>query len=226
MPWSLDCPGAVVLADVSHGVSSGKAVENDQAGKRRSSAPLAAAAGHLNPLNLRTSPQVKQRISGIGAVDWQPPVRPSHPARRPAHRRRRLALQVQPVLGRAAPSATPRRSPRPRTSRPDGNRRTPGIVCSQGFTPSTPAALDDASQRPIRHRNSLSADVSSREDRRRTGAQTRGAAMRELTANMMISLDGFAGGSDDDEGQAEFGAGSALSWRPICGRCSTNLRSC
>src|SRR6266487_3846022 len=31
--------------------------------------------------------------------------------------------------------------------------------------------------------------------------------MRELTANMMISLDGFAGGSDDDEGQAEFGAG-------------------
>lgn len=31
--------------------------------------------------------------------------------------------------------------------------------------------------------------------------------MCELTVNMMISLDGFAGGSDDDDGQAEFGAG-------------------
>jgi dihydrofolate reductase len=31
--------------------------------------------------------------------------------------------------------------------------------------------------------------------------------MRELTVNMMISLDGFAGGSDDDDVQAEFGAG-------------------
>lgn len=31
--------------------------------------------------------------------------------------------------------------------------------------------------------------------------------MRELIANMMISLDGFAGGSDDDAGRAEFGAG-------------------
>jgi dihydrofolate reductase len=31
--------------------------------------------------------------------------------------------------------------------------------------------------------------------------------MRELTVNMMISLDGFAGGSDDDDVRAEFGAG-------------------
>jgi dihydrofolate reductase len=31
--------------------------------------------------------------------------------------------------------------------------------------------------------------------------------MPELTANMMISLDGFAGGSTDDDARAEFGAG-------------------
>lgn len=87
-PRSLNRPTVVVAADVLHGVGSGKAVENGQAGQRRAGPPLAAAAGHLDPASRRL--RRGSRPAGGSSVRAARRGR-ARPARRTPRRHRPLA---------------------------------------------------------------------------------------------------------------------------------------
>jgi len=91
---SLDGPLVIVLSDVGDGILGCDAVEDRRTGERGAGPAPAAGAGHLDPLLRGPLPCLSDSGLGVVAVVWQPPVGPAHPPRRPAHRRRRLALQV------------------------------------------------------------------------------------------------------------------------------------
>ena len=68
LPRSLDGPRVVVVTDVVHRVGRWHAVNDCQAGQGRAGPALAAAAGHLNPLDRCPPLQLTHRVAGVGTV--------------------------------------------------------------------------------------------------------------------------------------------------------------
>lgn len=101
------------------------AVEHRQASQRGAGPSAAPAAGDLHPLVRSASPCLAQTILSVGAVGGQPEVRPADPPGFPRDRIWSFVEQDTPNSGRA-PCSGGRRSPRPRTRRPEGRGKTPG----------------------------------------------------------------------------------------------------
>jgi hypothetical protein len=100
LPWRLDGPPMVVVADPGDGLVGGEAVEDGKGGQGGPGAAEATAAGDLDPLTAGRAPVgLVEGVEGLVPVGRDPEVRPADAPVRPAGRR--PAGQDQGEVGRA-----------------------------------------------------------------------------------------------------------------------------
>jgi hypothetical protein len=80
LPGSLDSTPIVIFAYERDGFRAGHAVEDRQAGKRRSSASAATGTGDLDPFSICPLPCLGQGPHHGGLVGRQAEIRPPQPA--------------------------------------------------------------------------------------------------------------------------------------------------
>lgn len=114
---------------VRDGFSNWYAVQHSQARECGAGATDAAAAGDFDAYAVASEPGVPQRLTGVGAIDGQPEVRPSKPSALPGGCVWPTTEQVEPEVGQ-----------RPRWERPaqptapdQPARRQPQYALSAGI---------------------------------------------------------------------------------------------
>lgn len=108
----------IARADETHRVVRVDAVKDCQARECCPCSSAAPVAGDLHPLGCGTTPRLAQRFASRRVIGRQPEIRPLQPPRRPGHRPRVTACQIEPELRELAVhfAVTKSTSPHPSTA--------------------------------------------------------------------------------------------------------------